>query len=188
MSIAILGIVPVLIQPPSSQNVQSALPTIKVTLELSKSIAVLTTHTILRLLKSKVKILFNAHQMFIAQSSLQEAQSVGDFKNMPLLLETDDVPKKKLEKFYKAPSAELIAYIDFSVSTTGMLSGVKVTISLSQWLRLTFKHSTYQMSHSAVVNACQSHKHATELYPSREIVLCLDPYTGLGLVLWCLSG
>ena len=42
------------------------------------------------------------------------------------MLETDDVSNKKLEKFYKAPTTELIAYLDFSVSTTGILSGVKV--------------------------------------------------------------
>jgi len=42
------------------------------------------------------------------------------------LFETDDLPKKKLDKYYKAPTSELIAYIDFSVSTTGVLSGVKV--------------------------------------------------------------
>ena len=47
-----------------------------------------------------------------------------------IMFETDDVPKKKLEKFYKAPTSELIAYIDFSVSTTGMLSGVKVTVTM----------------------------------------------------------
>ena len=49
-----------------------------------------------------------------------------DPKAIPTVLETDDLPKKKLEKFYKAPTAELIAYVDFSVSTTGVLSGVKV--------------------------------------------------------------
>lgn len=27
----------------------------------------------------------------------------------------------------------------------------------------------------------------SELYPSREVVLCLDPYCGLGFVLWCMS-
>lgn len=26
-----------------------------------------------------------------------------------------------------------------------------------------------------------------ELYPSRDVCLCLDPYNGLGFVLWCLS-
>ena len=26
-----------------------------------------------------------------------------------------------------------------------------------------------------------------ELYPSRHVALCLDPYCGLGFALWCLS-
>ena len=46
-------------------------------------------------------------------------------------MDTDEAPKKKLDKFYKAPTSELIAYIDFSVSTTGMLSGVKVTVAIA---------------------------------------------------------
>jgi len=55
-------------------------------------------------------------------------------KNTPPVFETDDVPKKKLERYYKAPTAELIAYIDFSVSTTGILSGVKVVIVLHMYM------------------------------------------------------
>jgi hypothetical protein len=34
---------------------------------------------------------------------------------------------------------------------------------------------------------CRVHKHCTELYPSREVAVCLDPYSGLGLVFWCFS-
>jgi hypothetical protein len=56
----------------------------------------------------------------------------------------------------------------FSVSTTGMLAGIK-------------------MSHAAVTSLCRSMKLACELYPSRHIALCLDPYCGLGFALWCLS-
>ena len=26
-----------------------------------------------------------------------------------------------------------------------------------------------------------------ELYPSRHVALCLDPYCGLGFALWCLN-
>lgn len=55
-----------------------------------------------------------------------------------------------------------------SVSTTGMLAGIK-------------------MSHAAVTSLCRSMKLACELYPSRHIALCLDPYSGLGFALWCLS-
>lgn len=54
-----------------------------------------------------------------------------DPRTLPTILETDDLPKKKLDKFYKVPTPELIAYLDFSVSTTGVLSGVKVS---QRWL------------------------------------------------------
>ena len=49
-----------------------------------------------------------------------------DPKTFPPILDTDDTPRKKLDHYYKVPTAELIAYLDFSVSTTGVLSGVKV--------------------------------------------------------------
>uniref|UniRef100_A0A672P0B3 Disco-interacting protein 2 homolog B-A-like n=1 Tax=Sinocyclocheilus grahami TaxID=75366 RepID=A0A672P0B3_SINGR len=38
----------------------------------------------------------------------------------------DDLPRKRPPTIYKPPNAEMIAYMDFSVSTTGMLTGVKV--------------------------------------------------------------
>lgn len=46
--------------------------------------------------------------------------------------------------------------------------------------------STLQMSHNAVGAFCRSVKLQCELYPSREVAICLDPYCGLGFVLWCL--
>ena len=45
-----------------------------------------------------------------------------------------------------------------------------------------------QMSHSAVTALCRAMKLACELYPSRDIAVCLDPYCGLGFLLWCLTG
>ncbi|KHN79082.1 Disco-interacting protein 2 -like protein C [Toxocara canis] len=57
---------------------------------------------------------------------------------------------------------------DFSVSTTGQLAGI-------------------MMSASGAAALCRSLKVACELYPSRHITLCLDPYCGLGFSLWCLS-
>ena len=44
------------------------------------------------------------------------------------------------------------------------------------------------MSHSAVTALCRAMKLACELYPSRDIAVCLDPYCGLGFLLWCLTG
>jgi acyl-CoA synthetase (AMP-forming)/AMP-acid ligase II len=144
------GFVPVTIRPPQPNNLPACLPTIKLTLEISNVLGVLTTHNVARILKSK------------------EAAPLLDPKSVPPLIELDDVPKKKLESLYRVPSPEMIAYIDFNVSTTGVLSGVKV-------------------SHTAVMGMCRAHQHVSELYPSRELALCLDPYSGFGLVLFILS-
>lgn len=103
-----VGVVPVVIRPPLMSNLLASLPTMKLTVEISNSRALLTCHPVMRVLKSK------------------EASAMLDLKTMPPVLETDDLSKKKLDKFYRAPTAELIAYLDFSVSTTGVLSGVKV--------------------------------------------------------------
>ena len=43
-----------------------------------------------------------------------------------------------------------------------------------------------QMSHAATSALCRSIKLQCELYPSRQIAICLDPYCGLGFALWCL--
>ena len=44
----------------------------------------------------------------------------------------------------------------------------------------------HQISHAAVSALCRSIKLQCELYSSRQIAICLDPYCGLGFVLWCL--
>ncbi|XP_060875972.1 disco-interacting protein 2 isoform X1 [Metopolophium dirhodum] len=145
-----VGAVPVTIRPPHPQNLQTTLPTVRMIVDVSKSTLVLSNQNIIKLLKSK------------------EASNVVDVKSWPVILDTDDMPKKKIVPSYRAPTAELLAYLDFSVSTTGMLAGIK-------------------MSHAAVTSLCRSMKLACELYPSRHIALCLDPYCGLGFALWCLS-
>ncbi|XP_025836828.1 disco-interacting protein 2 [Agrilus planipennis] len=145
-----VGAVPVTIRPPHPQNLQTTLPTVRMIVDVSKSVLVLSSQAVIKLLRSK------------------EASNVVDLKSWPPILDTDDIPKKKLPMVYRPPAAEMIAYLDFSVSTTGMLAGIK-------------------MSHAAVTNLCRSMKLACELYPSRHIALCLDPYCGLGFALWCLS-
>ncbi|XP_059476315.1 disco-interacting protein 2 isoform X3 [Neocloeon triangulifer] len=145
-----VGAVPVTIRPPHPQNLQTTLPTVRMIVDVSKSVLVLSNQNVIKLLKSK------------------EASNVVDIKSWPVTLDTDDMPKKKLAALYRAPTAEMLAYLDFSVSTTGMLAGIK-------------------MSHAAVTSMCRSMKLACELYPSRHIALCLDPYCGLGFALWCLS-
>lgn len=42
------------------------------------------------------------------------------------LFSLDDLPKKRPAQIYKPSNPETLAYLDFSVSTTGMLAGVKV--------------------------------------------------------------
>ncbi|XP_063986647.1 disco-interacting protein 2 homolog A isoform X3 [Diachasmimorpha longicaudata] len=145
-----VGAVPVTIRPPHPQNLQTTLPTVRMIVDVSKSVLVLTNQNMVKLLKSK------------------EANNVVDIKSWPTVLDMDDMPKKKLPVMYRAPTAEMLAYLDFSVSTTGMLAGIK-------------------MSHAAVTSLCRAMKLACELYPSRHIALCLDPYSGLGFALWCLS-
>ncbi len=43
------------------------------------------------------------------------------------------------------------------------------------------------VTQAAAVSLCRSIKLQCELYPSRHVCLCLDPYSGLGFALWCLS-
>lgn len=38
----------------------------------------------------------------------------------------DDIPKKKVASVFRPSSPDMLAYLDFSVSTTGILAGVKV--------------------------------------------------------------
>ncbi|XP_067892105.1 disco-interacting protein 2 homolog A-like [Heterodontus francisci] len=143
------GCVPVTVRPPHPQNLATTLPTVKMIVEVSKSVCILTTQAILKLLRSK------------------EAAAAVDIKSWPTVLDTDDLPRKKPPQIYKAPTPEMLAYLDFSVSTTGILAGVK-------------------MSHEATSAMCRSVKLQCELYPSRQIAVCLDPYCGLGFALWCL--
>ncbi|XP_061648427.1 disco-interacting protein 2 homolog A isoform X8 [Phyllopteryx taeniolatus] len=143
------GCVPVTVRPPHPQNLATTLPTVKMIVEVSKSVCILTTQAIMKLLKSK------------------EAAAAVDVKSWPMVLDTDDLPRKKSPQIYKPPTPEMLAYLDFSVSTTGILAGVK-------------------MSHAATGALCRSIKLQCELYPSRQIAICLDPYCGLGFALWCL--
>ncbi|KAM4626429.1 disco-interacting protein 2 homolog A isoform 2-T2 [Discoglossus pictus] len=143
------GCIPITVRPPHPQNLTTTLPTVKMIVEVSKSSCILTTQAIMRLLKSK------------------EAAAAVDIKAWPTILDTEDMPKKKVARLYRPSSPDTLAYLDFSVSTTGILAGVK-------------------MSHSACSALCRSIKLQCELYPSRQIAICLDPYCGLGFALWCL--
>ena len=105
-----VGLIPVPIRPPNPSNITTTLPTVKMIVHVSKSVALLTTSILLKIFKSK------------------EAASVVDVRSWPTLVNTDDLPRKKINLKYRAPTAEMLAYLDFSVSTTGMLAGVKVCV------------------------------------------------------------
>ncbi|XP_072262889.1 disco-interacting protein 2 homolog B isoform X2 [Pyxicephalus adspersus] len=143
------GCIPVTVRPPHAQNLTATLPTVRMIVDVSKASCILTTQPLLRLLKSK------------------EAAAAVDVKTWPTIIETDDLPRKRIPLMYKPPTPEMLAYLDFSVSTTGMLTGVK-------------------MSHGSVNALCRAIKLQCELYSTRQIAICLDPYCGLGFVLWCL--
>ena len=96
-----VGVVPVTIRPPHPQNLQTTLPTVRMIVDVSKSVVILSSAPVIKLLKSK------------------EASNVVDIKSWPPTLDTDELPRKKLPGVYRAPTAELVAYLDFSVSTTG---------------------------------------------------------------------
>lgn len=49
-----------------------------------------------------------------------------NFSSSSSLCAQDDLPRKKSPQIYKPPTPEMLAYLDFSVSTTGILAGVKV--------------------------------------------------------------
>ncbi|KRZ94267.1 Disco-interacting protein 2 -like protein C [Trichinella sp. T8] len=131
--------VPVCIRPPHPQNLQSTLPTVKMVVDVSRSVAILSTASIIKLLRSK------------------EANSRVDAKAWPTILDAEEPCRRKHVDQYRPHSPNSTCYLDFSVSTTGMLAGIK-------------------MSHLGISAQCRSLKMACELYPSRHVCLCLDPY------------
>ncbi|XP_063702117.1 disco-interacting protein 2 isoform X2 [Culicoides brevitarsis] len=143
-----LGAIPITIRPPHPQNLITTLPTVRMIVDVSKSGIVLSIQSIIKLLKSR------------------EAAASIDPKSWPLILDIDDNPKRKLTTIANA-TLDSTAYIDFSVSTCGRLSGVIIT-------------------HRSLSSLCASLKLQCELYPSRHVALCLDPYCGLGFSMWTL--
>ncbi|KAJ8359038.1 hypothetical protein SKAU_G00155630 [Synaphobranchus kaupii] len=101
------GCVPVTVRPPHPQNLAATLPTVRMIIDVSKAACILTTQTLLRILRSK------------------EAAASVNVKTWPTIVDTDDLPRRRPPQIYKPPTAEMLAYLDFSVSTTGMLTGVK---------------------------------------------------------------
>lgn len=166
------GVVPVSIRPPHPQNLATTLPTVRMIVNVSRAVAILSTSPMIKLLKCK--------------------ESRGEATAWPLILDIDDASSSslsssssKLRRSSEHQPGERkltdVAYLvrscsstittliqDFSVSPTGQLSGVVI-------------------SAGGVSSLCRSLKLACELYPSRYALLCLDPYCRLGFALWTLS-
>lgn len=141
-----LGVIPITIRPPHPQNLATTLPTVRMIVDVSKSVVVLSMQAIIKLLKSR------------------EAGASVDPKSWPPIIDIEDNPKRKLAAIANV-TLDSTAYLDFSVSTCGRLSGVVI-------------------SHRSLSGLCASLKLACELYPSRHVALCLDPYCGLGFAMW----
>lgn len=103
-----LGAVPITIRPPHPQNLITTLPTVRMIVDVSKSGIILSIQSIIKLLKSR------------------EAATSIDPKSWPLILDIDDNPKRKLAAIVNG-NLDTTAYLDFSVSTCGRLSGVIMT-------------------------------------------------------------
>ena len=104
-----VGLIPVPIRPPNPNNMLTTLPTVKMIVQVSKSVAVLTNTQLIKLLRSK------------------DALHIIDSKVWPPMINTDDLIRRRSSfKYRTPPTPEMLAYLDFSVSTTGMLAGVKV--------------------------------------------------------------
>ncbi|XP_067871073.1 disco-interacting protein 2 homolog C isoform X1 [Heterodontus francisci] len=176
------GCVPITVRPPHPQNIATTLPTVKMIVEVSRSACIMTSQLVVKLLRSR------------------EAGAAVDVRTWPPVLDTDDLPKRRPAQIYKPSNPDTLAYLDFSVSTTGMLAGVKKNycwevedsytgapgIYTQALPSISINQFTHNMSHAATSALCRSIKLQCELYPSREVAICLDPYCGLGFVLWCL--
>eukprot|EP00062_Callorhinchus_milii_P015777 gi/632966375/ref/XP_007899382.1/ PREDICTED: disco-interacting protein 2 homolog C [Callorhinchus milii] len=176
------GCVPITVRPPHPQNIATTLPTVKMIVEVSRSSCIMTSQLVVKLLRTR------------------EAGAAVDVRTWPPVLDTDDLPKRRPAQIYKPSNPDTLAYLDFSVSTTGMLAGVKKNycwevedsytgapgIYTQALPSISINQFTHNMSHAATSALCRSIKLQCELYPSREVAICLDPYCGLGFVLWCL--
>ncbi|XP_008591894.1 PREDICTED: disco-interacting protein 2 homolog C-like, partial [Galeopterus variegatus] len=140
------GCVPITVRPPHPQNIATTLPTVKMIVEVSRSACLMTTQLICKLLRSR------------------EAAAAVDVRTWPLILDTDDLPKKRPAQIYKPSNPDTLAYLDFSVSTTGMLAGVKCLIhikhSVYQYVPAKLKNSVFQLVYSG---------HQSVLIPPSEL-------------------
>lgn len=106
-------------------------------LQVSRSVCVMTTQLICKLLRSKeasaaVDVRTWPPVMDTGTSHTQvllcRCVNLKKTQLIVCLFSSDDLPKKKPPLLYKPSNPDTLAYLDFSVSTTGMLAGVKVHV------------------------------------------------------------
>ncbi|CAI5437505.1 unnamed protein product [Caenorhabditis angaria] len=153
------GLIPVLIRPPIASDLNTTLGPIRMIVDMSKAVAILAPQAVSKLLKSK------------------EAAHSIDSNAWPMILDLEDAPSswRRKQNYSSTISSngsstirEEICYLDFSMNSLGQLSGSSIT-------------------EGAAISACKSIKVSSELYPSRHIVVSTSPYSGISLILWCLS-
>ncbi|ULU11406.1 hypothetical protein L3Y34_015097 [Caenorhabditis briggsae] len=155
------GLVPVCIRPPVASDLNTTLGPIRMMVDMSKAVAILAPQNVSKLLKSK------------------EAAHSIDSNAWPMILDMEDAPSSWRRKQNNncdttasgssgAASKDEICYLDFSINSSGQLQGSS-------------------MSEASAITVCKSIKVSSELYPSRHVVVCAPPYSGISLVLWCLS-
>ncbi|THD26436.1 Disco-interacting protein [Fasciola hepatica] len=142
----------------SNMHTRPAAPSFEASLELiwnvvkhSNASTIFTQQSLIKLLKSK------------------DATARIPFSHWPLIIDSEENYRKKISLRQPSPGTEQpVAYLDFAASTTGTLTGIRVT-------------------HQVVHALCHAQKVQCEFYPAREVVLSLDPYSGLGFTLWSLT-
>ncbi|KAF7260828.1 hypothetical protein EG68_01624, partial [Paragonimus skrjabini miyazakii] len=136
---------------PAAPSFEASMELVWNVVKHSNASAILTQQSLVKLLKSK------------------EVTSKIPFNNWPLILDSEESFRKKVTPLHQNPCMEQpVAYLDFTTSTTGTVTGIRVT-------------------HQVVHALCRAQKVQCEFYPTREVVLSLDPYSGLGFTLWALT-
>ena len=82
-------------------------------IQVSKATAVLSCSSIIKMLRTKEATL--------------ALHSSGNNPIWPFMLDIEESPKRKIPVVYRPPTAEMLAYVDFSVTTSGILFGIKVS-------------------------------------------------------------
>ncbi|KAH8850202.1 Disco-interacting protein 2isoform 3 [Schistosoma japonicum] len=136
---------------PNAPSLDASLDLIWNVVKHSGATVIFTQNNLLKLLKSK------------------EAVSRIPFSHWPTVLDSEEYNRRKSNVSIQVPCLDQpVAYLDFAASTTGTLTGIRVT-------------------HQVVYALCRAQKMQCEFYPTREVVLSLDPYSGLGFTLWALT-